>query len=136
MNERFAEVNTTGREQEVWKNFAHGYSPDEIGDIVYPTITRETVRKTIANLKIKLHLQKAQELAAHYWCRISGTTLEEQRQMLAKTANKAVSITQKSFNTLILIGISTGLYISTTYDHSQILRSSRQRVVEYRIRRN
>jgi DNA-binding CsgD family transcriptional regulator len=48
------------RENQVLGLVAVGLTPDEIGDRLY--ISRETVRKTICNVKCKLSLGKATEL--------------------------------------------------------------------------
>lgn len=73
----------TQREKQVLKLIAHGYTPDEIGDFL--GITRDTVRKITCNIKVKVKLQKATELAAYYWCSLFGTTLEEQRKSILST---------------------------------------------------
>ncbi|PXV61211.1 regulatory LuxR family protein [Dysgonomonas alginatilytica] len=70
----------TQREHDVLKFTAHGYTPDEIGDFL--GITRETVRKITCNIKLKAKLQKSTELAAYYWCKYFGTSLEDQRRQL------------------------------------------------------
>lgn len=68
----------TTREEEILRLHSIGLTPDEIADKLYRS--RETVRKTICNIKIKLQLQKASELTAYYWCEFFGTSLEEQRK--------------------------------------------------------
>ena len=70
----------TQREEQVLKFIAHGYTPDEIGDFL--GITRETVRKITCNIKVKVKLQKSAELAAFYWCKYFGSSLESQRNQL------------------------------------------------------
>lgn len=76
-------MNFTVREEQVLKFIAHGYTPDEIGDFL--GITRETVRKITCNIKIKAKLQKSTELAALYWCKYFGSSLESQRKQLIST---------------------------------------------------
>lgn len=68
------------RENQVLKLNALGYAVDEIAHMLF--ISRDTVRKTISNIKAKLNLQKATELAAYYWCKAMDTTLEEQRKTI------------------------------------------------------
>ena len=70
----------TQREAQILEFIAHGYTPDEIGDFL--GIARETVRKIICKIKIKVKLQKSTELAAFYWCRYFGSSLEDQRKQL------------------------------------------------------
>lgn len=73
----------TTREGEILQLHSIGLTPDEIAERLF--ISKETVRKTISNIKIKLKLQKASELTAYYWCNVFGTTLEEQRNSILKT---------------------------------------------------
>ena len=54
------------REEEVL-SMLFGYSAKEIADAL--CISPETVRKTIANIKLKTGLQKATELVAWFFCR-------------------------------------------------------------------
>lgn len=68
----------TPREDEINEGIALGYTPDEIGDFF--SISRETVRKTVCNIKSKIKRQKSTELTAEYWCQKCGTTLETERQ--------------------------------------------------------
>jgi DNA-binding CsgD family transcriptional regulator len=70
----------TKREDQVLGLVAVGLTPDEIGDRLY--ISRETVRKTVCNVKSKLGLGKAAELAAFFWCRLFGTTFDEQKRRI------------------------------------------------------
>jgi len=81
----------TNRESEILELTAIGLSAEEIADKL--NRSPETVRKIISNIKIKLNLQKATELAAAYWCHILGTSLEEKRkQILAAIMFFIVSI--------------------------------------------
>lgn len=73
----------TTREEEILRLHSIGLTPDEIADKLYRS--RETIRKTICNIKIKLNLQKASELTAYYWCEAFGTTLEEQKRNILKS---------------------------------------------------
>lgn len=68
----------TSREEEINEGIALGYTPDEIGDFF--SISRETVRKMVCNIKAKIKRQKSTELTAEYWCHKYGTTLETERQ--------------------------------------------------------
>lgn len=74
----------TKREDQILSLTAVGMTPDEIGDALY--ISPTTVQTTIRNIKKKLHLQKAAELAAHYWCKNFGTSLEEQKRRILASA--------------------------------------------------
>lgn len=76
------EAQLTKREEEVLSYQARAYTPDEIADLITPKISRETVRKTISNIKTKLGYQKSTELTAYYWCKLFGTSLEDQRKQL------------------------------------------------------
>jgi len=68
----------TNREEDINEATALGYTPDEIGDLF--TISRETVRKIICNIKAKVKRQKSTELSAEYWCKKCNTTLEDERR--------------------------------------------------------
>jgi DNA-binding CsgD family transcriptional regulator len=68
------------RESQILGLVAVGLSPDEIGDRLY--ISRETVRKTVCNIKSKLSLGKATELAAYFWCKTFGASFDEQRRRI------------------------------------------------------
>lgn len=70
----------THRQAEVYNHTVHGFTPDEIGDFL--GISKETVRKIICNIKLKLKLQKSAELTAYYWCKYFGSSLESQRNQL------------------------------------------------------
>lgn len=87
----------TVREDEILRLHSIGLTPDEIADRL--CISRETVRKTICNIKIKLQLQKASELAAYYWCNYFGTSLEEQRKQILSACLCLVFIFNLSLNT-------------------------------------
>ena len=105
----------TQREEQVLKFIAHGYTPDEIGDFL--GITRETVRKITCNIKIKAKLQKSTELAAFYWCKYFGSSLESQRNQLIASI----------FSLIILFSIP--------FDFDQERTTTRSRTrTEYRIR--
>jgi DNA-binding CsgD family transcriptional regulator len=72
----------TKRENQILGLVAVGLTPDEIGDRLF--ISRETVRKTIANAKSKLSFGKATELACWFVCRHFGSEYENfKRQILA-----------------------------------------------------
>ncbi len=110
-------MNFTGREEQVLKFIAHGYTPDEIGDFL--GITRETVRKITCNIKIKVKLQKSTELAAFYWCKYFGSSLESQRDQLIA-----------SIFTLIV-------FFSIPYDFDKNSHRTRYRSrTEYRVKSN
>lgn len=68
------------REEEILQLHSIGLTPDEIADKLYRS--RETIRKTICNIKIKLNLQKASELTAYYWCKFFGVSFEEQKKSI------------------------------------------------------
>ncbi|MDR1223770.1 MAG: helix-turn-helix transcriptional regulator [Tannerella sp.] len=68
------------RENQILGLVAVGLTPDEIGNRLY--ISRETVRKTVCNIKGKLSLGKATELAAYFWCRMFGASFDEQRRRI------------------------------------------------------
>jgi DNA-binding CsgD family transcriptional regulator len=70
----------TAREEEILQLHSIGLTPDEIADKLYRS--RETIRKTICNIKIKLNLQKASELTAYYWCEFFGASFVEQRNSI------------------------------------------------------
>lgn len=70
----------TVREEEILQLHSIGLPPDEIADKLYRS--RETIRKTICNIKIKLNLQKASELTAYYWCEFFGDSFEEQKKSI------------------------------------------------------
>lgn len=70
----------TAREEEILQLHSIGLTPDEIADKLYRS--RETIRKTICNIKIKLNLQKSSELTAYYWCEFFGSNFEEQRKQI------------------------------------------------------
>jgi DNA-binding CsgD family transcriptional regulator len=70
----------TRRENQILGLVAVGLTPDEIGDRLY--ISRETVRKTVCNIKNKLSLGKATELAAYFWCKTFGASFDEQRRRI------------------------------------------------------
>jgi DNA-binding CsgD family transcriptional regulator len=79
----------TRRENQVLSLTAIGFSADEVGDALF--ISRETARKTICNMKIKLRLSKVSELTAYYWCEAFGVSFEEKRKQVL-SAVLAVSI--------------------------------------------
>jgi DNA-binding CsgD family transcriptional regulator len=66
------------REKQILSLVAIGMTPDEIGDRLY--ISKETVRKTICNVKVKVNLQKASELSAYYWCESFGASFSEMKK--------------------------------------------------------
>jgi DNA-binding CsgD family transcriptional regulator len=70
----------TRRERQVLSLTAIGFSADETGDALF--ISRETVRKTICNMKIKLRLSKVSELTAYYWCEAFGASFEEKKKQV------------------------------------------------------
>ncbi|MBB4036608.1 DNA-binding CsgD family transcriptional regulator [Dysgonomonas hofstadii] len=70
----------TTREEEILQLHSIGLTPDEIANKLYRS--RETIRKTICNIKIKLNLQKASELTAYYWCEFFGASFVEQRKSI------------------------------------------------------
>jgi orotate phosphoribosyltransferase-like protein len=72
----------TGRENQILGLVSVGLTPDEIGDRLY--ISRETVRKMIANIKNKLSFGKATEPTCRFVCRHFGSEYESfKRQVLA-----------------------------------------------------
>lgn len=70
----------TKTEHTVYKLNAVGKSYKEIADFL--TITIETVKTHMKNLKGKKELQKSSELAALYWCEIFGTSFEDRRKQI------------------------------------------------------
>jgi DNA-binding CsgD family transcriptional regulator len=70
----------TRRENQILGYVSIGLTPDEIGDRLY--ISRETVRKTICNIKDKLSYGKATELAAYFWCKTFGSSFDEQKRRI------------------------------------------------------
>lgn len=73
----------TKTEQTVYKLNAVGKSYKEMADIL--TITMETVKSHMKNLKVKKGLQKSAELAALYWCEVFGASFEEQRKRIIES---------------------------------------------------
>lgn len=70
------------REGQILSYCAVGLSAEEIGDLLYRS--PETVRKTIANIKLKTGLQKVAELVAFYYCTKIGQDFHEfKRQIIA-----------------------------------------------------
>lgn len=70
----------SNRENQILEYIAVGLTPDEIGNRLY--ISRETVRTTIRNIKLKLNYQKATELTAYWWCTQFKIDFEEKRKQI------------------------------------------------------
>jgi DNA-binding CsgD family transcriptional regulator len=70
----------TKREEQVLELIAYGFSADEIADKFFRST--ETIKKTVSNVKEKLSLQKATELAAFYWCRAFGDNFKQRRNAI------------------------------------------------------
>jgi len=80
----------TKTEHTVYKLNAVGKSYKEMADFL--TITVETVKSHMKNLKIKKGLQKSSELAALYWCEVFGTSFEDQRKQIIASCLTVVLI--------------------------------------------
>ena len=88
----------TTREEEILQLHSIGLTPDEIADKLCRS--RETIRKTICNIKIKLRLQKASELTAYYWCEFFGASFEEQRKSILSACGCLLVLFTLSVNNL------------------------------------
>ena len=76
----------TRRENQVLTLKAIGYADKEISDAL--TISVETVKKTVANIKVRVHLFKVTELVAWWWCnRIGEDFAELKKQILSVTVS-------------------------------------------------
>lgn len=72
------------REIQVLTLHAIGLTPDEIGDQL--SITRETARTTLRNIKSKTNWHKATELTAWWWCnKFHVDFIETRNQILSAT---------------------------------------------------
>lgn len=71
----------TRQENKVLRLNAIGFSAKEIADNL--SISTVTAQNHLKNIKGKLNLQKSTELVAFYWCRLFGTSLEEQRRAIS-----------------------------------------------------
>jgi len=83
--------NLSKRETQVLSYCAVGLSAKEIADRICRS--PETVRKTIANVKLKSGLQKATELTAFYICRYFGDEYEDFRRRILAVCMLALLLT-------------------------------------------
>ena len=85
------------RESQILSLHAIGLTPDEIGDQL--SITRETARTSLRNIKSKVNWHKASELTAYWWCSQFNIDFEEKRkQVLSAILTLCILITGSFFD--------------------------------------
>ncbi|HCC51459.1 MAG TPA: hypothetical protein DEQ30_04885 [Porphyromonadaceae bacterium] len=89
-------MNLSKRENQVLALHAVGLTPDEISD--HLSVTRETARTTIRNIKSKLNWHKASELTAYWWCnQFNVDFIEKRKQILSASLSLIILIAGSLF---------------------------------------